>query len=102
MHSGVTLVQNTTAVQPCVNPIGTFEDYLLNNVFSTTFGFVAIQVSLVLITTGLIRTQMEEYRFTLVCNCSSALMSLSSLVRTDRCETRWTEGWLCMMRSLYH
>lgn len=57
---------NTTAVQPCVNPIGAFEDYLLNNVFSTTFGFVAIQISLVLITTGLIQSQMEEYRFTLI------------------------------------
>jgi hypothetical protein len=49
-----------------VTPIGTYEDYTLNNIFSTTFGFAAVQVCLVLITACVIHTQCEEYRFTVV------------------------------------
>jgi len=57
---------NTTAVQPCVTPITAFEDYTLNNVFSLTFGFVAIQTALFLATCCLINVRCEEERFRLI------------------------------------
>jgi len=57
---------NTTAIQPCVNPIGAFEDYTLNNVFSLTFGFVAIQIALFLATACVVHLRNVQERFRLI------------------------------------
>ncbi|KAI5480522.1 hypothetical protein MNV49_000675 [Pseudohyphozyma bogoriensis] len=55
-------VANVTA-SPCVTPITAFADYTLNNVFTTIYGFTAVQVSLFMVTCCLIITRREEERF---------------------------------------
>jgi len=57
---------NTTAVPNCDTPILAFEDYTLNNIFSVTYGFVAIQVALFLATCCMINVRVEEERFRLI------------------------------------
>jgi len=57
---------NNTAIAACVTPILAFEDYTLNNVFSVTFGFVAVQVALFLATCCMINVRVEEERFRLI------------------------------------
>jgi len=57
---------NTTAAINCVTPIVAFEDYTLNNIFSLTYGFVAIQVTLGLATCCMINVRVEEERFRLI------------------------------------
>lgn len=55
-------VQNVTA-DPCVTPITSFADTLLNDIFSTIFGFMAVQVLLFLCTICVINDRHEEERF---------------------------------------
>jgi len=57
---------NTTAIPNCYTPILAYEDYTLNNVFSVTYGFVAIQVALFLATCCMINVRVEEERFRLI------------------------------------
>jgi len=57
---------NSTAATNCVIPILAFEDYALNNIFSTCYGFVAIQAALFLATCCMINVRVEEERFRLI------------------------------------
>lgn len=54
---------DTTAVQACVTPITIFADTFLNQVFSMTYGFVAIEIALFLASVCLIKVRLEEERF---------------------------------------
>lgn len=54
---------NTTAIQACVTPITQFADTFLNNVFSMTFGYVAIEIALFLASACVIKIRREEERF---------------------------------------
>lgn len=56
-------ITNVTAVPGCVTPITAFADYFLNNVFTTIYGFTAVEASLFLITCCLIISRHEEDRF---------------------------------------
>jgi len=56
-------IQNVTAVEPCVTPITGFADTLLNDIFSTVFGFMAVQLLLFLVTICVINDRHEEERF---------------------------------------
>jgi len=61
--SGSNVANNVTAVQGCVTPITNEADLLLNNAFTTIFGFVAVEIALFLATVCLINTKLEEERF---------------------------------------
>ncbi|GAA5936837.1 hypothetical protein JCM1841_005495 [Sporobolomyces salmonicolor] len=54
---------NATAIQGCVTPITGFADYLLENTFTTIYGFTAIQLALFLVSCCLIISRREEERF---------------------------------------
>jgi len=47
----------------CVTPITNFADYVLNNIFTSIYGFAAIQVCLFLCTCCLINSREEQERF---------------------------------------
>jgi len=64
--ANVAAATNTSAVEPCVTPLNNYEDYVLNNVFSLTFGFTAIQAALFLATSCLIHVRDVEERFRLI------------------------------------
>ncbi|GAA5986601.1 hypothetical protein JCM11641_005163 [Rhodosporidiobolus odoratus] len=53
---------NATSVQGCVGPIVNFADFFLNNVFTTIYGFTAVQLSLFLITCCLIISRRDDER----------------------------------------
>ncbi|GAA5907269.1 hypothetical protein JCM5296_000319 [Sporobolomyces johnsonii] len=54
---------NATAIQGCVTPITGFADYLLENTFTTIYGFTTIQLALFLVSCCLIISRREEERF---------------------------------------
>lgn len=47
----------------CVTPITDFADYALNNAFTVTYGFMAVAISLFLITLCVIKKREEDERF---------------------------------------
>jgi len=49
--------------QPCVTPITAFSDYTLNNIFTSTYGFMAIILTLFLASLCVINKRKEEERF---------------------------------------
>lgn len=56
-------ITNATAVTPCITPIIAYADTFLNNIFTTIYGFSAIEIFLFLTTSCLIINRAEEERF---------------------------------------
>ncbi|GAA6018058.1 hypothetical protein JCM10207_006065 [Rhodosporidiobolus poonsookiae] len=63
---------NVTSVQGCTTPIVAFADVFLNNVFTTIYGFTAIQLALFLTTLCLIISRRDDERFRLIWEKSAA------------------------------
>ncbi|KAK4702723.1 hypothetical protein P7C70_g3497, partial [Phenoliferia sp. Uapishka_3] len=59
-------VTDPTTVTPCVGPITGFADFLLENTFTSIYGFSAVQVALFLTTCCLIISRHEEARFRVI------------------------------------
>jgi len=58
--SDMTFALNQTA---CVTPITAYADYTINNIFTSVYGFMAIVISLFLITVCVINKRIEAERF---------------------------------------
>lgn len=56
-------ITNVSAIQGCVTPMATKGEFCLNNVFSTIFGFGAVEISLLLTSLCLMANRKEEERF---------------------------------------
>jgi hypothetical protein len=56
-------LNQTILSNQCVNPVTDFADYALNNTFTSTYGFMAVALSLFLITLCVIKKREEDERF---------------------------------------
>lgn len=59
----ITTLNDTILSNFCVTPITAFADTTLNNIFTTTFGFMAIVLCLLLATLCVIKKRHEDERF---------------------------------------
>jgi len=59
----VNSLNQTIITNSCVIPITDYADFALNNAFTTTYGFMAIALSLFLITLCVIKKREEDERF---------------------------------------
>lgn len=56
-------IKNATAITACVTPVTAYADTFLDNIFTTIYGFTAIEIFLFLTTSCLIINRTEEERF---------------------------------------
>jgi len=59
----VTNLNQTILSNSCVSPVTEYADFALNNAFTSTYGFMAIALSLFLITLCVIKKREEDERF---------------------------------------
>jgi len=62
-QSFVNGLDQTVLANQCVSPITDYADYALNNTFTSTYGFMAVAISFLLITLCVIRKREEDERF---------------------------------------